>query len=737
MNGHVFQCPNEGGLKNEFKKTVEALHEYISKKITYPGDMWNLTMELKEPEVVAPDSTMTEVELASADPFKKAVWAKQVINYVTRTEQLEHNKRAVFAVIMGQCSDAMKAKVRAHADFRAKNSKGDCVWLLTTIRATMLKFETHQYLVVALRDAHAAISSHRQGDNDLTTYRNELENLVEAYEEYGGSYGRSRELMDKIEGWEGSSNLTNKEKSQKAHDRSVAVQFLYGADKRQYGTLWVNLQNNFAMNLKQYPADLTAAYQMLLNHVPPRGHETPRTPKGNSPNTTNSAVPSSIASTTSELTGVSFAQAGTTVPGSDGTTHEHITCFNCNSKGHYASVCPATTGTTNLHTTVEAAVEGTNDNDNDGDDDTDEDEAEEEDAFYGCTFATSDATGIPDSWILLDSQSTVSIFRNPRFLRNIRESPTKLVVDTNGGKQISTMVGDLKNFGPVWYNPESIANILSHADVAKKYRITSDSAIERAFHVHRNDGTLMTFTESPSGLYFFDAVTAVNDRTNQKVADYSFVITVVGNKQRFHRREFEGAERARKLCRQLGHPSEAHFARILSNNLIRNCPVTVDDAKRAVMIYGPDIASLKGKSVKGPAQHVPTFAPIHVPDVIIKDHKDVTICMDFFWVQGNPFFHTVCRKIKFRTVSPVKTTQSSKKPKANKEIILKETKFVVDLYRARGFNVVAIHADMDFECIRADMKEIHFEITANDPSEQSRNVCALTSTTCRTSGCQN
>ena len=257
----------------------------------------------------------------------------------------------------------------------------------------------------------------------------------------------------------------------------------------------------------------------------------------------------------------------------------YITCFSCNSQGHYASVCPAAVGTTNLDTTIgektDAGQQGDvlgNDNEEDDDDD------ESNNSLYGCTFATSADNEIPNTWILLDSQSTVSIFRNKSFLRNIRTSPTKLVVDTNGGKQVSSMIGNLKNFGPVWYNPGSIANILSHADVAKQYRITSDSAIERAFHVHRNDGSLMTFKESPAGLYYFDANTVIND-TNQKVAAYSFVNTVAGNKQRFHRREIEGADRARELCKKIGHPSEAHFEHILAYNLIRNCPVTIDDAK--------------------------------------------------------------------------------------------------------------------------------------------------------------
>jgi hypothetical protein len=28
------------------------------------------------------------------------------------------------------------------------------------------------------------------------------------------------------------------------------------------------------------------------------------------------------------------------VPGTDGTTHDRIKCYNCNTLGHYASVCP-------------------------------------------------------------------------------------------------------------------------------------------------------------------------------------------------------------------------------------------------------------------------------------------------------------------------------------------------------------------------------------------------------------
>jgi hypothetical protein len=37
----------------------------------------------------------------------------------------------------------------------------------------------------------------------------------------------------------------------------------------------------------------------------------------------------------------------------------------------------------------------------------------------------------------------------------------------------------------------------------------------------------------------------------------------------------------------------------------------------------------------------------------LQHHSDVTLCVDIFYVQGHPFFHTISRKVQFRTVAPV------------------------------------------------------------------------------------
>ncbi|KAI2502265.1 Reverse transcriptase (RNA-dependent DNA polymerase) [Fragilaria crotonensis] len=107
---------------------------------------------------------------------------------------------------------------------------------------------------------------------------------------------------------------------------------------------------------------------------------------------------------------------------------------------------------------------------------------------------------------------------------------------------------------------------------------------------------------------------------------------------------------ARTLYRAIGRPSEAEFQRILDSGCIRNCPVTSLDAKRALTIYGPDIATLKGKTTRaGVAPRAPNFTAVALPPSVLEHHRDVTLCVDFFFVQGHIFFHTISRNIFFRT----------------------------------------------------------------------------------------
>jgi len=117
MNGHVFQCFNKCEDNKHFSKTVEALGEYIAKKLKYPGNMASLMKDFVRPKIPKP----TELEVSETNRLVVAIWEMKVSAYCTRTDYLDSNLKTAYAVIWGQCSEAMKANLTSLDDFETES----------------------------------------------------------------------------------------------------------------------------------------------------------------------------------------------------------------------------------------------------------------------------------------------------------------------------------------------------------------------------------------------------------------------------------------------------------------------------------------------------------------------------------------------------------------------------------------------------------------------------------------
>ena len=202
-------------------------------------------------------------------------------------------------------------------------------------------------------------------------------------------------------------------------------------------------------------------------------------------------------------------------------------------------------------------------------------------------------SSISPYWLLLDSESTTSVIKNRDLLSNIRDSSHPITCHSNGGTQVSSLVGRLKGFGDVWFNTESLANILSLAEMVNKYRVTFDSKDGNKFIIYKSDGFTVEFKQSIHGLYYHDIRWR---RHNTK--EFTLVSTVAANKENFTQRQIKNADVAVRLYKSICTPSHNDFISAVTKRLIKNCPISVEDAKNASEIYGPSIASLKSKTVR-------------------------------------------------------------------------------------------------------------------------------------------
>ena len=162
----------------------------------------------------------------------------------------------------------------------------------------------------------------------------------------------------------------------------------------------------------------------------------------------------------------------------------------------------------------------------------------------------------------------------------------------------------------MWFDTRAITNILSLKNVKNKYRVTYDSESEDVFTVHMNKGRVMQLKMHKDGLHYHDTA----DR------QVTLIQTVQQNEASYSQRKLATDRRAIYLYSKVGHPSVQDFKAMIKNNLILNCPVTIDDIERASKIYGANIVALKGKTVRTKSDPVISDY-IAVPEDVIRNDR--------------------------------------------------------------------------------------------------------------------
>lgn len=474
MNGHVFECAFEQGDRRQYAKTIEALEGYAKKNLKFSEDFASLfASEASEPTIEKP---------ADLEPGHSAtdemIWKEEIKAYVSRLGVLRGNMAAIFAVAIGQCSDAMKAKLRSLKEYEERSKRNDCHWLLKNILSITLQFDQKRNGYLAIMDAHQNFLNCKQNqDQSVEEYLEALTLWADTIEYHGGTFVENYMLAAALA--PDGTLRTEAERRTAARDETLAMALIRGADPTRYGTLIAELSNQYAIGRNDYPADLNAAYSLLVNYRTPANAK-PRNNNTGGSNSSGGDAQNNQNAAGNEDTAMTFAQRG----GASTTENTEV------ATAQTASTTPAATASSASSVSTGTTL-----------------------VQYAVMMAQAEGNGIDPDWILLDSQSTISVFRNKHMLGNVRRSPHVVRAITNGGHQDSHMIGDFPNLGPVWFNERSIANILSLSEVRKVCKVTMDTSREACINVHRKDGSIMRFVEHPSGLYVYDGNNASTDVT--------------------------------------------------------------------------------------------------------------------------------------------------------------------------------------------------------------------------------
>jgi len=289
--------------------------------------------------------------------------------------------------------------------------------------------------------------------------------------------------------------------------------------------------------------------------------------------------------------GVMFTQSG-----GDNSSTANITCHRCGKQGHLKRECPnKKEDKDQTHATI--------------DEENSPDNGEN-------LFVQQMSNGMVNkNYLLLDNQSMVNQIANPSMLKNIRKSSKLIKIHYNAGMSKTDLEGELGGM-TVYHNPNGIANVLSLKSVAEKHMGTYDSwDRNRVFNVHTKDG-VVEFKSSKRKLHYYVDVSVEGEviqhmlvtagiseeeydkEVESATMECMMVTTVWENLKGYTRHKIEKAKEARRLQGMIGNPTKKELVGMVHENLIANCPVTVQDAHNANRIFDPDFTNLRGKTGK-------------------------------------------------------------------------------------------------------------------------------------------
>ena len=248
MNGHVFECYDEQTDRRQYTKTVEALMEYAKKNLKCAEDLKPLfATEMKTPTLAKPTKPG-----ATADEVDLAIWNEEVRDHAQRKRVLRGNLAAIQAVIWGQCSEAMKAKIKSLDGYENSMADDDCEWMLKNIKAVTMQFDAKHNGYISMLDATAAfLNCRQQQGQSADSYLEALKSHADTIEYHGGTLVLNPKLAPEKRA--NGTTYTDEERKKIGRDRTLAAAFIRGTDPTRYGALVADLANQYNKGKDEIP----------------------------------------------------------------------------------------------------------------------------------------------------------------------------------------------------------------------------------------------------------------------------------------------------------------------------------------------------------------------------------------------------------------------------------------------------------------------------------------------------
>jgi hypothetical protein len=629
--------------------------------------------------------------------------------------------------IYNQCSTNLKNDLEASSAFPSVEANKDPIALLKLIQGLCCSYDSKTQSVMATVASQKKLFTFFQRDGmDNSKYHREFVAHVETIETYGGvgavgitpAFVAQKLLEMRNDGSCRDADNPTKDELAAAH-KTVQYEFLAalmlsGANRDRYGALRNELANQYGFGNDLYPKSIDQCLTMMNRRVDATPswpqHGTPSQPPREPKQEEEALVFAQGSNKPSPSKSSSSKRSSSSTSGSRGGKIRMVICKNCGQQGHVSTACPRKQPPDQIHAMA-----------NDADDASVSSDDESvlilaqvaeplPPSSHGVILAqqsdTSSRRPICSDLVLLDSQSTVHLFSDPTHVKNIHPAAHPIRVHCNKGALDTTHVADFGHT-PVFFDPRGIANVLSLYQLRQKFKVTYNSTDRGGVFKVFTQAGLVEFKPTEKGLHAINlrenpdaAYVLVNDAG---LASPSPINTVRNNFEGFTKKQVQRATLARRLMAMIGAPTAREFQGLVRHNLLMDCPISTDDITNAHTIFGPDLANIRGKTVRRKPEHVHSEI-VAIPQQLLDCHSSVTLTADVMFVNTIPFLVLSSRNINLTTIEHVPQRTAAKLGSLLQRII--------NVYARAGFTVRTILMDNEFEKVKDHLPHVTLNTTA-------------------------
>ena len=265
LKGEIFDCSGYGQA-DQYVRTKNHLANYVGRTL---GGAIRIAVEKLVTPVITGPPPPTGYDTGNADPADKYIWETEIMGVSRQRAKVKEQIQQMYSIVLGQCTDAMIARIEAHMDYPTTSEKSDGVALLKIIKSVSFYFHDQKYAPQSIHEQKRQLFSIKQSQHETVThYYERFHNAVQVLEQCGGTIGTDPGVVQLVcTNLRLSTSTTDPGEVRKiteaVHEYTMAVAFLLGADPARFGTMMREYENAFTNGHNEWPKTLNEAHRRL------------------------------------------------------------------------------------------------------------------------------------------------------------------------------------------------------------------------------------------------------------------------------------------------------------------------------------------------------------------------------------------------------------------------------------------------------------------------------------------